>query len=39
MGGWDRLGSDDDFQIRQVLLVRVRFCSLGLIFHILKYVH
>jgi hypothetical protein len=24
--GWQRLGSDDDFQIRQVLLVRARFC-------------
>ena len=27
MGGWHRLASDDDFQIRQVLLVRARFCS------------
>ena len=26
MGGWQRLGSDDDFRIRQVLLVRARFC-------------
>ena len=26
MDGWHRLGSDDDFRIRQVLLVRARFC-------------
>ena len=25
MGGWHRLGSDDDFRIRQELLVRARF--------------
>jgi hypothetical protein len=26
MGGSRRMGSDDDFQIRQVLLVGARFC-------------
>jgi hypothetical protein len=32
MDGWRRIGSDDDFQIRQALPVglgRARFCSLG----------
>ena len=26
MGGWRRMGSDDDFRIRQVLPVGARFC-------------
>ena len=36
MDGWRRMGSDDDFQIRQVLPVRTRFLllgSLGSVFH------
>ena len=26
MGGWRRMGSDNDFRIRQVLPVQARFC-------------
>ena len=36
MDGWRRIGSDDDFPIRQALLVGVRFLvlgSLGSVFH------
>ena len=36
MDGWRRIGLDDDFPIRQVLLVGVRFSvlgSLGSVFH------